>query len=386
MSPRRRARDGRRAVIVGVAESGIAFKADLTPIEMMAQATDGALAECGLRRADVDGLFSANPYYWMPAITLGEYLGIVPRFSDSTTIGGSSFLAHLEHAVLAVEAGYCDVALVAYGSNQSSRRGGLVTLSEWLPGEFFYGPAFPISAYALVAQRHMHEYGTTSEQLAAVAVATRRWAQLNPVALVRDPLTVDDVLASPMISSPLHRHDICLVTDGGGAFVVTTEERARDLNTRPVYVLGSAVSHLHRHISQMPSLTETAATITGPRAFAEAGLAPADVDVVQVYDAFTISVVMSLEDLGFCAKGQGGAFATVERLGPGGALPTNTSGGGLSYCHPGMLGIFLVIECVRQLRGECGARQVPGAKVGLVHGIGGVYSGIATALLGNERP
>jgi acetyl-CoA acetyltransferase len=386
MPQRRRAADGRRAVIVAVAESDLAFQQDKTPIELMAQATDRALTECGLTRKDIDGLCSANPYYWMPSITLGEYLGIVPRFTDSTTIGGSSSIAHLEHAVLAIEAGYCDVALVAYGSNQASRKRGLVTLSEWLPGEFFYGPMFPISAYALVAQRHMHAYGTTSEQMAAVAVATRRWAQLNPKALVRDPLTVEDVLASPIVSSPLHRHDICLVTDGGGAFIVTTEERARDLRTKPIYVLGSAVSHQHRHISQMPDLTTTAGAITGPRAFAEAGLKPSDIDVVQIYDAFTISVIIALEDLGFCAKGEGGAFATVERLGPGGALPTNTSGGGLSYCHPGMFGIFLIIEAVRQLRGECGARQVPNAKTSIVHGIGGVYSGIATALLGRERP
>lgn len=375
----------RRAVIVGAAESDLGHTPTLSAADLMAQASVRALEDAGLRTGEVDGLLATNPYHWMPSLTLGEYLGIAPRYTDSTTVGGASFLVHLEHAILAVEAGRCDVALIAYGSNQRSH-GGYTTRSEWPAFEYFAGPIFPMSAYAMAAQRHRHVYGTTPEQLAEVAVAARQWALLNPNALTygRGPLTVADVLGSPMVSSPLHRLDCCLVTDGGGAVVVTTEERARDLPGRPVYVHGLASTHTFRHMSQMPDFTSTAATITGPRALAQAGARHADLDFVQLYDAFTINVVLVLEDLGFCARGEGGAFVSGGRIAPGGAFPLNTSGGGLSYTHPGMFGIFLLIEAVRQLRGECGARQVPGARLGLVHGIGGVFSSAVTAILGRE--
>jgi acetyl-CoA acetyltransferase len=230
----------------------------------------------------------------------------------------------------------------------------------------------------------MHEYGTRPEELARIAVSTREWAARNPHAQKRDRISVGEVLASPVVSSPIHREEICLVTDGAGALVVTTLERARDLRQPPVVALGHGEAMTHYTISQMPDLTRTAAADSGARAFAMAGLTPADVDVAQVYDSFTFTVLVNLEDLGFCAKGEGGAFVADGKLGPGGTLPTNTSGGGLAYTHPGMLGIFQVIEATRQLRGGLGERQVPDARVALVHGTGGVLSVHSTLLLGRD--
>jgi acetyl-CoA acetyltransferase len=239
--------------------------------------------------------------------------------------------------------------------------------------------------YALAASRHIHEYGTTREQLAEVAVAAREWAKLNPKAFKRDHLTVEDVLASRMISSPLSLLDCCLVTDGGGALLVTSAERAKDLRKAPVYLLGAGEAHWHRNISQMPDLTVTAAVDSGPRAYEMAGVGPESVDVAMLYDAFTINPILFLEDLGFCEKGEGGAFVEGGRIAPGGELPVNTNGGGLSYNHPGMYGLLLLIEAVRQLRGECGERQVRGARVALAHGNGGVLSSQVTAVLGSAN-
>jgi acetyl-CoA acetyltransferase len=231
----------------------------------------------------------------------------------------------------------------------------------------------------------MEEYGTTSEQLAEIAVSTRRHAALNPLAMYRNPITVADVLASRMIASPLHLLDCSVVTDGGGAVVMTTAERARDLPKPPVHVLGAAEGFTHLHLMELESVTDTGAQASGKRAFAEAGLKPADVDMAMIYDSFTITVLLTLEDLGFCAKGEGGAFVENGRIGLGGELPVNTDGGGLSSNHPGMRGIFLIIEAVRQLRGELGDRQVEGCKVALVHGTGGWLSSQGTLLLGREE-
>ena len=240
---------------------------------------------------------------------------------------------------------------------------------------------------ALAAARHMHEFGTTSEQLAEVAVATRRWAQLNPRALMRDPLTIEDVLASRLISWPLHLLDCCLVTDAGGAVVVTSAERARDCPKRPVYVLGAGEASTHVMVSQMPDFARwEAARMAGERAFAMAGVTYADVDVAQVYDAFTIVPIMALEALGFCKEGEGGAFVAGQRTAPGGDFPMNTNGGGLSYTHSGMYGMFTLVEAVRQLRGECGPRQVAGARIALCHGLGGMFSAAATLIAGTEVP
>jgi acetyl-CoA acetyltransferase len=238
--------------------------------------------------------------------------------------------------------------------------------------------------YALAASRHMYEYGTTREQLAQVAVAAREWAKLNRKAFMRDDLTIEDVLASRMVSSPLSILDCCLVTDGGGALLVTSPERAKDLRRPPVYLLGAGEAHWHRNISQMPDLTVTAAADSGRRAYEMAGVGPEDADVTILYDAFTINPILFLEDLGFCEKGEGGAFVEGGRIAPGGELAVNTNGGGLSYNHPGMYGLLLLIEAVRQLRGECGERQVEDACVALAHGNGGVLSSQVTAVLGTE--
>lgn len=369
--------------IAGVAESDLGQVAPgLTPVDLMAQASQRALAECGLTTADVDGLFAASSQLPMATLNLGEYLGIEPRYSDSTQVGGSSFVAHIQHAAAAIAAGLCEVALIAYGSTQRSVGRSSASVQEISPWEAPYRPMLPVTGYALAASRHMHDFGTTRDQLAEVAVAARAWAALNPVAWRREPLTVEEVLAAPPICDPLGVLDCCLVTDGGAAAVVTSAERARDLAAAPVHVLGVGEAHSHRHISSMPELTTTAAVDSGRRAYEAAGLRPADVDVALLYDAFTITPLLFLEDLGFCAKGEAGAFVADGRTRPGGAFPMNTNGGGLSYCHPGMYGLLLVVEAVRQLRGECGERQVPDADVAIVHGNGGVLSSQCTALLG----
>lgn len=373
--------------IVGVAESDLGeVGPGVNALDLTAQASGRALDDAGLVPADVDAVFSHSAFYPMPTVALAEHLGIRPRFSDSTATGGSSFLAHLRHATAAIDAGMCEVALIAYGSNQRSASGGLISSGQsFLPSyETPFKPRLPVSAYALAAARHMHEFGTTREQLAEVAVAARRWAQLNPVAFERGDLTIEDVLGSRMVSSPLTARDCCLVTDGGGAVVVTSADRAKDLPRTPAYYLGGAEAHWHMSISQLPDVTTTAASETGPRAFELAGLRPSDVDVVQLYDAFTINVLLFLEDLGFCAKGESGDLVSGGGIAPGGHLPVNTNGGGLSYCHPGMYGIFLLIEAVRQLRGEAGDRQVPDTHVALAHGNGGMLSSQVTILLGDE--
>jgi acetyl-CoA acetyltransferase len=373
-----------KVAVVGVGEAGIgAAGPGLTPLDLIGQATATALADAGLQKADVDGLFSASAYYFFPTISAGEYLGIRPRYSDATNLGGSSFISHLHHAAAAIEAGLCSVALIVYGSTQRADGGRLVSGAEPLAYEQPYRPRYPVSMYALAASRHMYQYGTTREQLAEVAVAARQWANLNPQAFARGPLTIEDVLSSRMVSDPLTIRDCCLVTDGAGAVIVTSAERARDLRQPPAFLLGAGEAHWHRHISQMPDLTVTAAADSGARAFAMAGVTPADVDVVELYDAFTINTILFLEDLGFCAKGEGGAFVSGGNIAPGGSLPVNTNGGGLSYCHPGMYGIFALIEAVRQIRGECGDRQQPNVNIALAHGNGGVLSGQVTAILGS---
>ena len=386
----------REAVIVGVAdaplENGV-LRDGGTVLQVQARTAKAALDEAGLGMAEVDGLLTAG--IWgvpgpgsLMTITLGEYLGIRPRFVDGTNIGGSAFEAHVAHAAMAIESGYCDVALISYGSTQRSERsrtlGGrppILTMQYETP----YGMLMPIGGYALAAMRHMHDYDTTSEQLAEVAVATRQWAALNPAATMRDPITVDDVLASPMISDPLHLLDACLVTDGGGAIVMTTAERARSLKKPAVHVRGYGESHTHWTISQMPDLTLTTAAETGKRAMAMAGVTTDDIDLVEIYDSFTITVLLTLEALGFCARGESGRFVAHGRTAPGGDFPMNTNGGGLSYTHSGMYGMFAIIEGVRQLRhdyADQGIRQVKDAELAIVHGTGGVLSSAGTAILG----
>lgn len=386
MSTSERALRG-QAAIVGVAESSLGeVGPGISSLDLIGQATVRALADAGLSKHEIDGLFTHSAFFSQPVLTTAEYLGIRPRFADGTATGGSSFVGHLWHAAAAIEAGLCEVALIAYGSTQRSHGGGLVASGAALTRswETPYGPRMPASAYALAAARHMHEFGTTREQLAEVAVAARQWAKLNPQAFVQDDLTVDDVLSSRMVSSPLTVRDCCLVTDGGGAVIVTSAERARDLPKPPAYILGAGEATWHMSISQMPDLTTTAAQDSGRRAFDIAGVGPQDIDLVELYDAFTINPILFLEDLGFCAKGEGGAFVSAGAIAPGGSLPVNTNGGGLSYCHPGMYGILLVIEAVRQLRGEAGARQVDRHSLALAHGNGGTLSSQVTAILGDE--
>jgi len=369
--------------IVGTADVVVnEAPAGTTPFDLMAQASIAALDDAGLKPRDVDGVMAAGLETMMPTLSLSEYLGLHPRYSDGTQIGGGAFIAFLNHARAVLAAGLAHTILIAYGSTQRSARGGFASAAE---RNRYDAPGFghvPAVAYALCASRHIHLYGTTSEQLAGIAVAARRWAALNPRALRRDPITVGDVLAARRVAEPFGVLDCCPATDGAGAIVVTTAERAADLARRPVRLLGAGEAVSHRTISQMPDLTTTLATASGGRAFAEAGLKPADIDVVQLYDAFTINPILFAEDLGFCAKGEGGAFLSPDRIGPGGDFPLNTSGGGLAYCHPGMFGIFTITEAVRQLRGAAGDAQVAGARTALVHGPGGFMSSQSTAILG----
>ncbi len=375
-----------QAAIVGAALAGLGEAPGRSSEEIAVEASVKALAEAGLTTRHVDAVFGSLPGNANPlsALLIAEMLGIQPKFSDNNRTGGSTFLSYTLLAAMALKEGLCETALIFYGSNQRTASGKLISSVKPFAYEAPYAPIFPATSYALAASRHMHEYGTTREQLAAVAVAARAWANLNPEAFMRGPLSVADVLASRMVSSPLTVRDCCLVTDGGAALVMTTAARARDLPKKPVYLLGAAAATTHMNIVAMPDLTQTAAIDSGRRAFEMAGLAPRDIDVVELYDAFTINTILFLEDLGFCKKGEGGAFVASGAIAPGGALPVNTNGGGLSCVHPGMYGMFTLVEAVRQLRGEAGARQVAGAALALCHGNGGVLSSQVSNILGTE--
>lgn len=340
-----------------------------------------ALDDAGLTIDDVDGIAHA----WS-SLDMAEYLGIHPTFSEATYTGGSGYLMYLEKAAMAIAAGKAETIVIVYGATpRTDRKLGLPTwIDEEGPkdeAEAPYGLGL-MGAYALAADRHMHEYGTTSEDLAAIAVNTREWARLNPNARFRDPLTVEEVLESKMLCSPLHLLDCCLVTDGAGAVVVTSSERAKELRKEPVYVLGASSLHTHNMISEMPDLTQTPGSVTGPRALAEAGVGHKDVDLLMAYDSFTITALLHLEDLGFFSKGEAAGFVAEGGTAPGGALPMNTNGGGLSYTHPGMYGIFLLTEATRQLRGEAGERQLTDPQVAVAHGSGQYLSAMSTVVLG----
>jgi acetyl-CoA acetyltransferase len=357
--------------IAGIAEAGVGeAPPGSTPAGLMAQATRAALADAGLPLEAVEGLLAATTQLPMAPLNLAEALGIHPRFMDGTQIGGSSPIVHLRHAAAAIEAGLCETAVIAYGSTQRLVGRGNASVQELDPQEAPFRPVMPVTAYALAASRHMHEFGTTREQLAEVAVAARAWANQTPGAYKTGPLTVEDVLAAPPICDPLGLRDCCLVTDGAAAIVVVAAERAPGAPR----LLGAGEATTHRHISHMPDLVRTAAVQSGRAAFEQAGVTPQELDCAQLYDAFTITPILFLEDLGFCAKGEGGPFVSGGRIAPGGDLPVNTNGGGLSYAHPGMYGSFLITEAVRRLRG--------GDRLALVHGNGGVLSSQATAILG----
>lgn len=377
----------RRVAVAGVALSETGRVDDATPYALTAQAARRALSDAGIAPDEVDGFASTGLGTLAPA-DVAEYMGLTPRWVDSTSVGGAAWETMASHAADAISVGHADVILIAYGSTaRADIKKGLRGASlDWgtrgpLQWEAPYGHTL-ISKYAMAARRHMHQYGTTIEQLAEIAVETRANAASNPEAFYRDPITVDDVLGGPMIADPFTKLHCCIRSDGGAAAVLVSEERARDLPKAPVWVLGSAESTSHVSLSQWADFTTGPAAVAGPLAFERAGLTPGDVDVCEIYDAFTYMLLMTLEDLGFCAKGEGGAFVEGGRLLKTGGLPTNTDGGGLSACHPGMRGLFLIVEAVRQLREECGPRQVPDARIACVSATGGWFCSNSTMLLG----
>lgn len=368
-----------KTAIVGLGYAGLGSSPGWSAIELGAMAAQRALADAGLTLDDVDGLCASTFYHFFPTTNFAEQLRIRPKWTNADMGGGSTFMAHVQQAAIAIDAGLCETVLIIYGSNARSSRD-IYGLIESTPLQAAYQPLLPVGAYALAAARHMYEYGTTREQMAEVAVASRLWAKGNPDAALRDPITLGDVLASPMVSDPLSRMDCCLVSDGGAAIVMTSADRARALKQPPVFVLGAGTATWHRDVTTMDDLTTTAATQSGVHAFEMAGLGPKDVDVAQLYDAFTILPILFLEDLGFCAKGEGGAFVADGGIAPGGRLPVNTGGGGLACVHPGMFGLFAIVEACIQLRGHGGDRQVQGAEIALAHGNGGYFSHQATTV------
>ena len=378
------------AAVVGVGESDLGKLPNSTGPSLRAQAATRALADAGLDPGDVDALFTTAGSGF-PALDLAEKLGLRPKLCDSTLLGGASFVSYLTRAAAAIAAGACSCVLVVYGESSWAnlqRKGGLyggqhALVPERLEFEDIFGN-FLIGSYAMATRRHMHQYGTTPEDLASVAVLARTNAAQNPRALLRDPITIDDVLASRLVAEPLHLLDCCSVHDGGAAYVVVSADRAVKMGRKAAYFLGGGEAMTHNLISQMPDLTSSAAVESGRQAFKMAGLRQADVDVAEIYDAFTYLPILFLEDLGFCSKGEAGPMIRGGYCAVDGALPLNTHGGALSYAMPGMHGAFLVVEAVRQLRGEAGSCQVKDAEVALVHGNGGVLSFQATAILGTS--
>ncbi len=375
--------------IVGVGTAGCGEAPGFSELELLAQATRLALEDAGLTLRDIDGLCTANLNNAMWPLNVVEYLGLRPTFVEGTNIGGASFIAHQKPAMLALLSGQCNAVLVCYGSNQRTSKFGRRERAQarnLLDPNVFddpYHPFDPPSSYALMAARHMHQYGTTRRHLAEVALAARRWAQLNPEAFQRGPLDMETILGARMISDPFTQYDCCQVTDGAGAYILTRSDRARDLKQTPVHILSNETAVWHKGVASMRDLTITPAAESGPKAFKAAQLTPKDIDVVQIYDAFSINTILALEDLGFCKKGEGGPFVEDGAIGPGGKLPVNTNGGGLSCVHPNMYGAFATIEAVRQLRGHAGERQVKGARTALINGNGGVSaSSQSTSILG----
>ena len=393
-----------KVAIVGAAETDdLGTLPSMSRLALHAQAARNALNDAGLKLSDVDGLLCAGA---IPN-EVAEYLGIQPRYIDGTSVGGCSFMIHVRHAVAAIMAGYCDVALITHGESGRSRidmgGGG----SRQSPGAQYEAP-FAIggapTTFSIPVLRHFHEYGTTKEHLAHIAASTRAWANLNPMAMMGShrrtpergggPITPQDVLNSRMICYPFNLLDCCVVADGGGALVLVSEERAKDLARPPVYVLGAGEANAHWMVSQMRDhTTADSYTISGKAAYTSAGLGPEDIDHCMFYDAFTFTPLMAAEDLGFVPKGEGGPFfaetktgpngEVIYKAGPGGDFPMNTNGGGLSYCHTGMYGMFAIIESVVQLRGEAGERQVDGVNVSMAHGPGGMFASAGTLILAN---
>ena len=374
------------ACIVGVDESDeIGTLPGKSQLTLHVEAIHNAVRDAGLRVSDIDGVFTAGQH--SPA-TIAEAIGVRPRYVDGTTVGGCSFIIMVGHALLALRHGLCDVAVISHGESGRSGVGVSPRRDLAIPGQFEmpYGFGGAPTYFGLITTRHMHEYGTTLEQWAQVAVSTRQWAMLNPKAKHREPLTVQDVLSSRPVVWPFNILNICLVTDAGGAVVMTRPDRARDCAKRPVWVRGAGEGAEHVSLTQMRDLTFSEATrLAGEKAFAMAGVRPTDFDHIMLYDAFTSGPPIMLESLGIAKRGEGVHFFEEGRSTPGGRLPINTNGGGLSYTHSGMYGIFPIIESVRQLRGECGPRQVPNVRLSLVNGMGGMLSAAGTLVLARDR-
>ena len=381
-----------KIAIVGVGESDIGKVPGMTGLGLNAQAAKRALDDAGLKVSDIDGVLTAYSFtepYFMLGSVLCEYLGLKPRYNASVVVGGGSPAVMLKHAAEAILAGSADTILVCAGENRATGQSRDSAISALLAvgHPYFeqpYGGSIP-GFYAMIAKRHMHVYGTTREHLAHIAVNTRRHALLHPNAHMKSAITLDNVLSAKPIADPLGMLDCCLISDAGGAFIVTTAERAKDLKSKPSYLLGIGEHHTHEHLMCAPSLTEFGAKQSGERAYEMAGVKPSDIDVAQLYDCFTIVPLIELEELGFCEPGEGGAFFADGRASIGGKLPVNTHGGMLSHAHAGAAGgLFGIVEGVRQLRGGLGPRQVIDAELALVHNEGGILSSHCTLILGNK--
>jgi len=374
--------------IVGAAESTrIGTVPDMAQIMLHADAALNAMEDAGLKPADIDGVACVGPM--MPQ-QIAHYLGITPKWVDGTGVGGCSFMLHVRHAAAAIHAGYCKTVLITHGESGKSRVNGTPRPPEpqSLNGQFEapFGPMGPPTLFPIPVLRYMKTYGVTHEQMAQVAVVQREWAAKNPRAAFKDPITIDDVLNSKMIAYPFRLLQCCLVTDGGGALILTSSDRSKDFPTKPCYILGSGESVETTMVSQMEDFTSSRAfRVAGPEAFRMAGIKHSDVDHLMIYDAFAHLPMYGLEDLGFVKRGEAKDFIWERNTAPGGKLPINTNGGGLSYTHTGMYGMFALQESVRQVRGTAPA-QVPNVKISVAHGVGGMFSASGTVVLSNQRP
>ena len=372
--------------VVGAAETTRLGKIpDMSVIGLHADAALNAMADCGLTAKDIDGVATAGE----SPVSIAHYLGITPTWADGTAVGGCSFMLHVRHAAAAINEGLCKTVLITHGESGRSRVGssGFGRAPSSLMGQFEvpFGVTSPPTMFTLPVMRYLKTRGYTEEDLAMVAVIQREWAAKNPRASFKTPITVEDVLNSPMIAWPFRMLMCCLVTDGGGGLILTTAERAKDFPRKPVYILGTGESVETPMVSQMEDFNSSRAfRVSGRKAFAEAGISHADVDHLMIYDAFAHLPLYGLEDLGFCEPGDAAAFIRERHTAPGGKLPLNTNGGGLSYMHSGMYGMYALQESVRQMRGVAPA-QVPGAKIAVSHGVGGMFAAAGTIIFGNER-
>jgi len=382
-----------KVAIVGVGESDIGRVPNMTGLGLNAQAAKRALDNAGLKVCDIDGLLTAYSFtepYFMLGSVMCEYLGLKPRYNASMVVGGASPAVMLKHAAEAIAAGQAETILVCAGENRATGQTRDAAMAALLAvgHPYFeqpYGGSIP-GYYAMIARRHMHVYGTTREQMAKLAVQTREHALLHPNAHMKTPLTVEQVLSAKPIADPLGMLDCCLISDAGGAFIVTSAERAADLKAKPIYLQGIGEYHTHEHLMCAPSLTEFGATESGRIAYEMAGLGPKDMDFAELYDCFSIVPMIELEELGFCGRGESGPFVAEGNTRIGARLPINTHGGMLSHAHAGAAGgLFGIVEAVRQLRGGLGARQVEGAEVALVHNEGGILSSHCTLILASDK-